>query len=207
MTVVGQPKTTSEYIQATSRVGRNGQKAPGIVFVLYRPGRPRDRSYYERFVDYHSKIYSFVEPTSVTPFSSPVRERALHAVMIGLMRLMETDSYNSDPPRFTSPEKIAYIKDVIEARVKEVDEEELDETMTRFDAVLEEWAGRQPECWTPKYDKNQAFLEDLPLIFSSGSIEHENWKDRSFRTPTSMRNVDASCEAEIMRTQYRKKDN
>ena len=207
MTVVGQPKTTSEYIQATSRVGSNGQKAPGIVFVLYRPGRPRDRSYYERFVDYHSKIYSFVEPTSVTPFSSPVRERALHAVMIGLMRLMETDSYNSDPPRFTSPEKIAYIKDVIEARVKEVDEEELDETMTRFDAVLEEWAGRQPECWTPKYDKNQAFLEDLPLIFSSGSIEHENWKDRSFRTPTSMRNVDASCEAEIMRTQYRKKDN
>ena len=205
MTVVGQPKTTSEYIQATSRVGRNGKSAPGIVFVLYRPGRPRDRSYYERFVDYHSKIYSFVEPTSVTPFSSPVRDRALHAIMIGLMRLTETDSYNSSSPHLTSPERLAHIKNVIESRVEGIDAEEVEATMTCFDDILEEWEGRQPECWAPKYDRNQSYLEDLPLMFYSGSIEHESWKDRSFKTPTSMRNVDASCEAKVMTTLYRKK--
>lgn len=207
MTVAGQPKTTSEYIQATSRVGRNGNDAPGIVFVLYRPGRPRDRSYYERFVDYHSKIYSFVEPTSVTPFSSPVRDRALHAIVIGMMRLTGTDSYNSAAPRLASSETIAEIKTMIEKRVKAIDEEELEDTMSLIDNILDEWEGRQPECWEPKYDRNQAYLENLPLMFYSGSIEHEDWKDKSFRTPTSMRNVDASCEASVMKTPYRKRDN
>ena len=83
MSVIGQPKTTAEYIQATSRIGRD---YPGLVVTLYNWTRSRDRSHYERFVPYHSRLYAEVEATSVTPWSSRARDRALHAVLATLAR-------------------------------------------------------------------------------------------------------------------------
>ena len=85
MLMAGQPKTSSEYIQATSRVGRDARR-PGMVIVLYSPGKPRDRSHYESFPTYHGSLYRYVEPTSVTPFALPSRLRALHAVLGILVR-------------------------------------------------------------------------------------------------------------------------
>ena len=83
MAIVGQPKTTAEYIQASSRIGR---AFPGLVVTLYDWTRSRDRSHYERFVAYHSRLYAEVESTSVTPFSSRARDRALHALLVLLSR-------------------------------------------------------------------------------------------------------------------------
>jgi len=84
MVVMGQPQSTSEYIQSTSRVGR---RFPGLVVTLLNATRSRDRSHYEAFTAYHSTIYRQVESTSVTPFSARARDRALHAVLISLARL------------------------------------------------------------------------------------------------------------------------
>jgi hypothetical protein len=86
MAVASQPKTTAEYIQATSRVGR---RFPGIVCTVYNWTRPRDLSHYERFEHYHATFYEQVEALSVTPFSPRALDRGLSGVFTSLIRLWE----------------------------------------------------------------------------------------------------------------------
>lgn len=93
MVVTGQPKQNSEYIQATSRIGRS---FPGLVVTLYNPYRPRDLSHYENFTGYHSQLYRFVEGTTATPFSARARDRVLHALVISAIRLHYPNLANND---------------------------------------------------------------------------------------------------------------
>jgi hypothetical protein len=86
MVVTGQPKTIAEYIQSTSRVGRDGNR-PGLVLTLLNMAKPRDRSHYERFRAFHASFYRSVEPTSVTPFSPRALDRGLAAITVALARL------------------------------------------------------------------------------------------------------------------------
>ena len=84
MVVAGQPKSTAEYIQSTSRVGRS---FPGLVITVYNWARPRDLSHYEGFEHYHAAFYKHVEALSVTPFSFGAIDRGLSALLVGLVRL------------------------------------------------------------------------------------------------------------------------
>lgn len=83
MVMNGQPRTVAEYIQATSRVGR---EAPGLVITLHNLRRPRDRSHYERFTAFHDGFYRMVEAASVTPFSSRAIDRGLAGITVALAR-------------------------------------------------------------------------------------------------------------------------
>lgn len=89
MVCTGQPKTTAEYIQATSRVGR---QHPGLVVTMYNWVSPRDISHYERFKSYHAALYRYVEPISVTPFSSRALDRGLHGMFGATQRLGQTQA-------------------------------------------------------------------------------------------------------------------
>jgi len=84
MIVANQPKTTAEYIQATSRVGRT---FPGVVCTVLNWARPRDLSHYERFEHYHNTFYQFVEALSVTPFAPRALDRGLSALLVASVRL------------------------------------------------------------------------------------------------------------------------
>jgi len=201
MTVSGQPKTTSEYIQATSRVGR-GSEAPGLVFTIYNPGKPRDRSHYEHFIPYHSRIYCNVEPTSVTPFSAPLRERALHALVIGIMRLEGDKDLNTDPPSLPDKHTIDKIKNIISERIRLIDPEEHEKTMVHIDSIIRKW-----EIEEPKKYQDFSSGSELPLMFPAGSLRNEEWgHERGFPTPTSMRNIDAACEARVIEGGYHEED-
>ena len=85
MLVVGQPKTHAEYIQATSRVGRDDQR-PGLVVTLLNIHKPRDRSHYERFRHYHETFYRAVEAASVTPFSARALDRGFAGAFVSFAR-------------------------------------------------------------------------------------------------------------------------
>ncbi|MEA2495914.1 MAG: hypothetical protein QOJ29_3825 [Thermoleophilaceae bacterium] len=118
MVVSGQPKTSAEYIQATSRVGR---QYPGLVIAVFNWIRPRDTSHYERFRHYHDTFYRHVEATSVTPFSARARDRALPAVLAAYVRLAdEASSPEAAARNFRRDNPAAgHILDVLTARAFE----------------------------------------------------------------------------------------
>ena len=143
MTIVGQPKTTSEYIQASSRVGRDITR-PGIVVTNYNPFKPRDRSHYEHFRSYHHGIYRHVEPTSVTAFAAPVRERALHALVVILCRFWGDGELRERPSQPPSHELVQRIKESIQERVMSVDPAEWPDTEKLIDEIIHKWSTTRP---------------------------------------------------------------
>ncbi|MBB5775057.1 helicase-related protein [Nonomuraea jabiensis] len=139
MVMMGQPQSTSEYIQATSRVGR---KWPGLVVTLFNAARSRDRSHYENFTAYHSALYRQVEATSVTPFSARARDRGLHAAIVGLARLlipmarpMEAAGYIAD-----FEDDLRKVCQQILDRVERVaGRSERDMTAKHIDEIIHQW--------------------------------------------------------------------
>jgi len=195
MTIVGQPKTTSEYIQASSRVGRD-QKKPGLVLTILSPFRPRDRSHYEKFQSYHENLYKFVEPTSITSHSDPVRLRCLHAIVIGLARLWgETLRFNPSVPGNDLKLKI---KEYILSYVKKADEdhpEEILNTEKEIDFIFEKWENSNPQEYGKMVSIGNQTTSSLLMIPAGSEKPPEG---DPFETLTSMRNVDKECNAMII---------
>lgn len=192
MTVVGQPKTTSEYIQATSRVGRSH---PGLVVTVYNPAKPRDRSYFEHFRSYHQTIYRWVEPTSVTPFAVPVRDRALHALAVTLVRFYGNDDARSGPQPWKPIESLVpKVADILVRRVRLIDEGEADATMRQLEEIFEDWRRNPP----PRYGDFRPPSTETPLMYPFGTQKLPEWSEPTFPTPSSMRNVDSTCDARVV---------
>jgi len=191
MTVIGQPKTTAQYIQVTGRIGRRWYERPGLVVTLYSASKPRDRSHFEKFRSYHEKLYAQVEPTSVTPFSPTVVDRMLHAVMVGYVRqfghLNEVDSPSPVPE-----ELLSQLWQRISKRVKSIDQEEMNNVQKVFERRISQWKTLRPSEWSKK-----STTDEYPLLYSAGSYVDPTTKRISWATPNSMRNVDSSCLGEI----------
>ena len=141
MVVMGQPQATAEYIQATSRVGR---QHPGLVLTLYNAGRSRDRSHYESFPTYHAALYRQVESTSVTPFSPRARDRALHAVLLALARTAVPALRDNDAARDVEQHlaELRAFADAIAERAEQVEPGTGAAVREEFERVLERWVAR-----------------------------------------------------------------
>jgi len=187
MTVTGQPKGTSEYIQATSRVGR---KYPGLVFVLYNWSRPRDISHYEQFISYHSKLYSYVEATSVTPYSYRARDKALAAVIIGMLRQIDESLFrNSYAKNFTNQNQyIQFVKSIIIDRCKQIELIDNENIEEEIDDILAWWVKKSEEhSDLLDYAQYKFSKKDTPVLLRSINQEISGAR----LIPDSLRDVEA----------------
>ena len=186
MTIVGQPKTTAQYIQVSGRVGRRADISPGLVITIYGAAKPRDRSHYERFRTYHQQLYAQVEPTSVTPFATPVLRRALHAAAVAYIRQTSPSDLSPYPfPQAEFEEAIALLRE----RALVADSGEVP-VLNR----MAEKRGRQWDGWErTQWDANPWGDPKQGLMRSAGTLPDLDSRATIWDVPTSMRNVDAEC--------------
>lgn len=208
MLLVGQPKLTSEYIQASSRVGRS---FPGVAFAMYDGSKSRDRSHYEQFKPYHESFYKHVEPTGATPFSKPARDRALHAVMIAMMRVLENElSAEKGAAKFSRKDysaRVSELKKYIIDRASEISKransemsDDSSEIALEIDSVFEKW-----EQLAENFDEEHFYYGEKFLIKEPDNNEGRLMKpfntsrnDPAFDTMTSMRNVDSTVAGNVL---------
>ncbi len=187
MLVNGQPKTMAEYIQATSRVGRG--TGAGLVVALLNNAKPRDRSHFETFSTWHSMLYRFVEATSATPFASRARDRALHAVLVAVVRHL-IPGMLSEP--VLSDQAIIVARQLIKKVAERAARIDADETSvhSELNARLDTWIRRAPaRYWeTPGVrDSLMQSAEAAAARRAAGKLEGHAWS-----TPNSMRGVEPS---------------
>lgn len=194
MAVMGQPQSSSEYIQATSRVGR---RFPGLVVTIFNSARSRDRSHFENFVPFHQALYRAVEATSATPFAARARDRGLHGVFVALARLM-IDSMSGELGAHKAPSHEAELRQLIALIEKRVDSttdgEETADTVEQLEEMLRVWIAEAGSRDSMKY-ANRRDSSDTLLVEPSSALTDEDIEYTQTETPwptlMSLRDVDA----------------
>lgn len=199
MVVLGQPKTAAEYIQATSRVGRNDEQ-PGLVVTLLNVHRPRDRSHYERFFAWHATFYRAVEASSVTPFSPRAIDRGLAAVTVALARLGHPSM--TAAPRaieiIQHRQALEFVADTIAQRA-EIHDKELDaveaealrqKVKGRVKDLLDVWERIAGQKISLQYQREVG--EAPPLLFDplDPELQRQPMEARKFKAQRSLRDVE-----------------
>jgi hypothetical protein len=187
MLVNGQPKGIAEYIQATSRVGRGN--IPGLVLSVLNNAKARDRSHFETFPTWHETIYRDVEATSVTPFASRSRDRALHAVLVTLIRHLIPTMLDRPDLDNADEAEVAEIVDEIVSRAAGIDVSENDvakELMRRISS----WRARAPTSYWNDKKVSTSLLQSAERAATMRALGRS--AGSAWATPNSMRNVEPS---------------
>jgi superfamily II DNA/RNA helicase len=192
MVCTGQPKTTAEYIQATSRVGR---ASPGLVCTLYNWSRPRDLSHYEAFEHYHATFYKHIEALSVTPFSPRALDRGLAGLLVSMVRQAGpalNENHNAAEASATRAELIDASRAICRrAAIVEGDPAVTAQVQQALEAKVDEWSARakpKPGAARLGYKSakaNDAVPETEGLLRQAGV---EAWQ--SFTCLNSLRDVE-----------------
>ncbi|SOC52330.1 helicase-related protein [Ornithinimicrobium cerasi] len=200
MAVMGQPQTTAEYIQATSRVGR---RRPGLVVTMYNGVRSRDLSHFENFTSYHRTLYRQVEATGATPFAPRARDRGLHGVLVGLVRLT-TPAASPDRAAGDIEDWLGDVercRDLIVERAARVTNGEIQPIEDHLDHLVDTWRDHAANLqkyagWYGRTDG--ALLGDTATAYRTGEVTFPP-DDPPWPTLTSLRDVDAESSLYLVR--------
>ncbi len=196
MLVNGQPKSTAEYIQASSRIGRG---LPGLVVTLYNFGRPRDVSHFEHFRFYHRALYRNVEATSVTPWAPRARDKALHAVVAAAVRHLVPGMDDEQAARDfdASDAAVQTVLAAIGRRARSASRDiEGDESEADVNGIVRKWeersrASRAAGTALLYWERKAPFGRTRPHLMTSAE-EGKKPGRTSWPTPNSMREVEPS---------------
>jgi len=193
MVMLGQPKGTAEYIQASSRIGRTAESS-GLVLTLFQHTRPRDRSHYEDFKGYHSALYRAVEPISVTPLADSALERCLRAVFVSIARHAISSDGKADAK--TVGEDLAALAAAAELiSTAAADREDGIATLEPLKELLGrlrgEWSNRASTSGGMLWTRADQGLRQFPMLMAP-RIPPTNGPEWPY--DTSMRSVDATVD-------------
>lgn len=198
MLVVGQPKNTAEYIQASSRVGREASK-PGLVVTLANRSRPRDMAHYEQFQHYHETFYAHVEALSVTPFSDAALERGLMGLLVSVARVADErsiPSLSSERGAGSIVIRRSFVDELVDRMVERIavasqDQAVADAARGKLILRLDKWTD-ESDKWSGAltYQKDTVAGGQIvsPLLVSPETIAHDENR-RLFQVANSMREV------------------
>jgi hypothetical protein len=190
MVVNGQPKSMAEYIQASSRVGRN--EVPGLIFTVYNAGRTRDRAHYESFRTWHQALYRDVEATSVTPFAPRARDKALHAAVVAIARHLVPGMRDNEELTEDRRDELESYAHALYNRAQSVDPGEADETRKQISDFLGMWASRgKIGAYWNDYKPATSLLASAERVAAARAVEGR-WTHAALPTPNSMREVEPS---------------
>lgn len=185
MSIIGQPKTTAQYIQVSGRVGRKSDERPGLVVTIYNNSKPRDKSHYEDFRGYHQRLYAKVEPSTVTPFSIPALKRGLGAITIANAR--QHSPLDAKPSDINKSLMEKWFDEFFMLRSHSMSPEEQTDLTRLFNQFIKRWDNIK----TTYNEWGQLKLDSEPaqqdLLIPLGAVGNNKAK---IRCPTSMRNVD-----------------
>lgn len=189
MLIVGQPKSSAQYIQVSGRVGRRWHDRPGLVVTLLNPRRPRDRSHYERFREFHQSLYAAVEPASVTPFAPSAVDRGMPSLVTAAIRT-RVGADEADVPYRTPDALLARVRELVLGRVRFVDIEEEPRVAKVLDRRLKELKAWERTRWDERDKGEDSTVMIVPAADNHGArppVDH-------WRVMQSLRSVDAECE-------------
>lgn len=196
MTILGQPKTTAQYIQVAGRVGRDHRR-PGVVVTIYNPSRPRDKSHFERFRSYHDRIYSNVEPASLTPFTTPALQKTISGLLAGFLRqTQENVLTKSGENPLEARAFAAEARDLILDRCQQVTGTPASPELV---SLIDGYVSMLHATFWDVWSRSDQMSENPALLRRAGAPCHPNWQRTDcWPTLTSMRTVDAECRAGVL---------